>query len=752
MLALATGLAAIAQLVVNKGNLNIGSSSNMYVAGSLENAAGGAPTINGTLQLTGNFTNNGGNLSGTGTTIFSGTVTQTIAGSTSTTFHNVTKPNSNTLVLGNNETINGLFALTAGNVLLNDKVLTMNGTLSGAGVFTGSANSGIVIGTASSSTLGTLLFDQSNDTVTNTLKTLSITNGGRAALGNTLNITPGSPGGYGTVTVTGPTGFLDANAFLVLRSNSQGDARVAQSTGSIIDTVMVERYIPRRRAWRFLTVPFSSTSQNINQAWMEGSEPNPTIYDRNNPKPGYGVQITYWQNSQSSGFDQNTTSNPSIRTWDPALRGWGAGVTNTYLNKLTDFPAYYIFIRGDRSIDLSLATAAPPTATTLRARGILNETGGNIIKTFPSLTAGQLFMAGNPLASATQILPMLARSTNVVPAKFWVWDPNNVALQYPYNVGYYVSYSNGTVVPNDGKYKGGTDLQIGQGLLLEVAPSGGAPQLTFAQADKVNTQAIVFGMQPMRRPDPTAPSVVYTNLLSAGMGMGTVDGVGAAFGKRYSAAIDQYDATKMWNLNESMAMVRDNQFLAIEFRPTPQVSDTLFYRMYLYVQPYTLQIFSNNLPADLPGEAWLVDKYLNTETPVNLYDTTLYSFTPTADTNTYLNRFMLVFNRLPRNKSIATTPGRNTEADAKGSVRFYPNPVTANEANLRFANMPKGNYDIIIYSNTGEKLATKTVEHTGASMSHTLPINASWPSGFYNAFIVNKATQKTMSLQLIINR
>jgi hypothetical protein len=53
----------------------------------------------------------------------------------------------------------------------------------------------------------------------------------------------------------------------------------------------------------------------------------------------------------------------------------------------------------------------------------------------------------------------------------------------------------------------------------------------------------------------------------------------------------------------------------------PDSTDTLFFRLYLKQQPYLLQFFSANLPANIPGQVWLVDKYLNLQTEINIMDT-----------------------------------------------------------------------------------------------------------------------------------
>src|SRR4029079_15249628 len=103
------------------------------------------------------------------------------------------------------------------------------------------------------------------------------------------------------------------------------------------------------------------------------------------------------------------------------------------------------------------------------------------------------------------------------------------------------------------------------------------------------------------------------------------------------ASVDSYDAEKLWNFDENIALVRNTYTLAIEFRPDPVLTDTLFYRLYLRQEPYTLQIFTRDFSYMPLVRAWLVDKYMNTRTEINQKDTMLYNFTPNPDTNSYRN-------------------------------------------------------------------------------------------------------------------
>jgi len=82
---IATAFAANAQneLVNNGSTLKINSGAALFVNGNITNGAGGSISNDGTVQLSGNYNNNGNAGSGAGTWSFTGTGTQTIAGTAS---------------------------------------------------------------------------------------------------------------------------------------------------------------------------------------------------------------------------------------------------------------------------------------------------------------------------------------------------------------------------------------------------------------------------------------------------------------------------------------------------------------------------------------------------------------------------------------------------------------------------------------------------------------------------------------------
>jgi hypothetical protein len=258
--------------------------------------------------------------------------------------------------------------------------------------------------------------------------------------------------------------------------------------------------------------------------------------------------------------------------------------------------------------------------------------------------------------------------------------------------------------------------------------------------------------------------VVYTNLMVSDQGkLSLVDGVAAGFDNSFSAGVDGDDATKLWNFTENIALIRDGKALAIEFRPFPVLTDTLFYRLYLKQRPYTLQIYSRNF-AGVSLRAWLLDKYLNKRTAVNLHDTTLYNFIPNADTDSYRNRFMLVYNRqftataVPVTKTTNTlhslTTGNVTGIDTKtGGISVYPNPIVAGGAGLlRFNNMDAGQYEVTVYNPQAQKVTGFKIRHNGGDYIYQLPVNPSWVSGIYTINIVSQNFTEPVKLQLVIGK
>jgi len=241
-------------------------------------------------------------------------------------------------------------------VTLGGKTLSVYGNVSGAGEFAGSTASGLVFSGTNTSTLN---FSKAVDTTTNVLSKLTINSG---------TVTIGSNQLYITDTLAHNGGTFNTSGKLTLRSTSIANtARVAPvGTSAVINgDVTVERFIPKRRAYRFIS-PSVTTTTSIKDNWMEGGV-NTDIYAIVNPRPGFGTNIT-GRNPTTNGFDATITTNPSLYQFNSRTQKFDT-VPNTN-GKLKAGEAYSILIRGNRSTNMTTNTP-DTTNTVLRATGKL---------------------------------------------------------------------------------------------------------------------------------------------------------------------------------------------------------------------------------------------------------------------------------------------------------------------------------------------------------------------------------------------
>jgi hypothetical protein len=746
--------------VVINDSLGVNIGDNLTIAGNLTISPGcflsarPPDSANYTLKVQGDWTNNGTFNTNNGTVTFDSTTNGSISGTSVTNFYNliVNKKSSAIVTMNTDVIVTDSASITSGVLALNGNTLTSSGTMIGnsSGSISGSKTSGLVIGGNANS----LYFTQSS--TNNYLKKFTVS--GVATLQNGLNIAAGdSTNGYGTLTVSGT---LNSGSNLTLKSDANGTAMVAASTGMINDTVTVERYFPAVRAWRFVGIPFSSTNQTINTAWQEGFV-NATLScpPQFTGTSGYGTEISY-NNDVANGFDRNNTGYTSIQVY--RNNAW-ATPASTYSNLLTASSnnAYSLFVRGDRNV--CLTDVLPPNATTLRPRGILNQrsNGADITVNFSGAKPGDFILIGNPYAAPLNIeTAVKSRNLGITADQFWVWNPT---LGGTNGVGGYVAFSGGLQVPQNGdttNYAANTVIQSGEAFMVQVTNTSGS--ITFKENDKSSIEKTtgVFGLMATKDSHSHSPPALYVNLL--GTSNLVADGVAVGFGNKFSTHIEAVDAPKKWNEQiENMAIVKHDTALAIDFRPMPKNSDSVQLRLYLRQQPYVLQIFTKGVKTDLPAELWLVDKYLGTRTQLDIYHTNLYSFTPNTDTNSYRNRFMVVFNRAGSKQEQNKDKGIKTSANAvaennpgnTGEVSIYPNPVTSgSKAMLNFNSMPAGNYEAVVYNAKGVQLSVTSIQHMGDNGVYPLNISSSNNTGLFAISVLNKETGKRSVLKVLVNR
>jgi hypothetical protein len=150
-----------------------------------------------------------------------------------------------------------------------------------------------------------------------------------------------------------------------------------------------------------------------------------------------------------------------------------------------------------------------------------------------------------------------------------------------------------------------------------------------------------------------------SRLVNRGGGMGTerqllstnlytssgilADGNAVSFDNSFSNKVDKDDALKISNAGENFGIRRNGQLLAVEARSAVSLTDTVFYDMHnLRQQSYQLLFLPGNM--EPVRQAFFIDRYLNTEQPVSLTDSTVINFSVTSDAaSNAADRFMLVF-------------------------------------------------------------------------------------------------------------
>lgn len=526
-----------------------------------------------------------------------------------------------------NTTVGALSVASGMFVTIGANTLTINGAVSGSGTLTGSLTSNVTMNGT-----GTLNF--TSGAPSNIIQDFTINSTGTVTLGTALSVA-------GIFTPTAGT-FALGNNNLTLKAGTQGNyantkTYPATATVGTVGTAtfdysgggrfVVERYIPAKRAFRFLA-PSVTTTTSVRANWMEGTfNAGPTYTPNNNPNPGFGTHIT---GSATGGdnLDWTLTNNPSLFINNNATQLWEAVYNSN--GTLTAGGAYRLLIRGSRAINLSNNTASPD-ATILRTTGQI-VTGAFTFNTSstPALngTTNNFSLIGNPFASAVNWLSL--SRTNVANA-YTAWDPKvNVR-------GAYVSYNGVSGTNNNGASEVDQYLQPGQAVFVQT--TGASPALTFNEASKVSIFTNVY------RPVSAMPKLSIQLLLNSTAGLQNMaDGIVAVFDDTFPAAISEEDATKFTNIDENLAIRHaSGKLLSIEARPSVQTNDTLKLSTWQYRNSnYIMSINTTNFAPNTM--AYLKDAFLNTELPLDMAGNTKVPITITTDAaSAAADRFMIVF-------------------------------------------------------------------------------------------------------------
>lgn len=524
-------------------------------------------------------------------------------------------------VLNANLSVNNI-SLSSG-INLNGYLLTINGSVSGTGVITGSDSSSIsILGT------GTLYFDQSTAGTTNKFNNLTVNSSGTVTLGNALNI-------HGTLTSV--AGTLATGGNLILLSDSTGTGRIDQVLGTISGNVTVQRYISPKSARKFSFI-CSPVSQSIRNSWQQqiyitgagtgGAACGSTIGD--------GGSITDKYNN--NGFDVTQTSTPSMFTYNATKINGSryVSVPNTDQTILAPGTGYILNIRGNRNSStvncfnqLETGNPTPPEAVTLSVTGTV--TSGAKSFTLYDTSLSKYTLLGNPYPSQISFSAFQAGNSSKTYNKMWTYSP--------FGIGNYTTYSNGIIANAATGFDNtnGDRIASGQAFFVEATQAGSNSTVTFQESHKVSG---------------AIPNTKYfgsnsNKLLRVGLQNTSntpLDEVVLRFNAQGTKTTynPEWDAESFNNSSQVIKIMKAGMSLAIATLPDSIAVDTAQLNV-ASTSNGTFQLsFSDYQGIDPATKITLLDNFLGTTQDVRA--NTVYAFNVTSNTASQgSSRFQVVF-------------------------------------------------------------------------------------------------------------
>lgn len=508
--------------------------------------------------------------------------------------------------------------------------LTVLGTLEISGAISNNGNLDIAGGTlemsgaAGQSIAGSIF-------ASHTVKNLVVSN--TSAEGLSVSSTPND-----TLKLTGTLSFGNSNSILntgdnvALISNYDGTANVSVvgSHNAINGKAIVEKYIntgtdlaQHGKSWQFLSAPTSG--QTIKESWMENG----------NIPANYGTIIS-GPGGTAAGFDMYSVA-PSMKYFDETINNW-KGVSSAN-NPIANTGGYMVFIRGDRTVT---GTTQAANRTVLRSKGTL-FTGTQMPIT---VKANSFQSVGNPYASPIDFA-LITKDPSIDNA-FYVYDPY---LYGTYGVGGYQVLSS---VNNWKPVPGGTSaypssvlssiIQSGQAFFVH-SNSSTDGSLTISEASKSATARPGHSNRETTATTDGDRQFLRASLFtSAGL---MADGNVVTFDKTFRNTIDGNDVIKLSNSGENFGIKSAGKLLIIEAKSQLSGNDTITYNVTNLSKATYKLIFAPENMAATGLQGILIDKYLKTETPVSLRDSTVIEVTTNTNAaSSAADRFKLVFRQL----------------------------------------------------------------------------------------------------------
>ncbi len=486
--------------------------------------------------------------------------------------------------------------------------------------------------------------------------------------------------------------------------------------------VTVERYFKGVRGYRFFGSTVD-TETTIHDNWQEGGS----------NAPGYGVQIT-GTSGAANGFDASGTNNPSLFTYDAVSSGFvPVNSTNAVNDTLVAGNAYSLYVRGDRTNDLS-HNSSTPQATVVRATGTL-ESG---TRSFPtSAIAGEYDLVANPFQAPFDLTNMLSQrnftypdvallAPAVLPNKFWTWDP---ASQRYYGWDTTLDIATSMDAANGGMIG---HLAPGQGVFLAAAPTPDpiyTPQIQFQTRylDVSLSDITIYNTPSYKLMDIS----LYQQSALASNGRAE-DGLRIVFQSGWNNNKDQYDIEKFLNPGSNLARSHTGGLLNMERKDMPLSGEIL--PLYMDNLAGSTNYAIRVEPIDMPGiDVFIYDTYMATSTPVDRSNPTDVSFTidPAVAASSDANRFEVRF---------TTSTLSSGSIEKLEGISIYPNPTIDGTFSIAFNNVT-GEKEIRLTNMLGQKVYSTTSQDSREITINNLDL----PAGTYVVTITidgNKHSEK----------
>ena len=564
-----------------------------------------------------------------------------------------------------------------------------------------------------------------------------------------------------SVYVTGelkPTsGVLNLDNYdFTLKSLSYTTARVSAlgSTANFIygdGRFIVERYVNSGRKWRFLSVPVVG-DQTIHQAWQESA-----LNTLDDPRPGYGTQVTSGISPLPPQFDFLSPGGPGIKHWDALIQGY-RGETSTLLPIASDY-GYMLFVRGNR---LSNQSQTAPSPTTLRTRGKLMIRTKTV--SFTGMLPEHFLSIGNPYASAIN-LKQVTRS-NVAPF-YYVWDPFLASSPSggAYGLGAFQLYSLNTstgdyeIFPGNGSYgppnSVDNKIESGAAFFVKTIASGNA-SVSFTEASKTDSSRPVFRQEPIHK-----GIMMFLQTADAAGDYFTLDGAKIDIDASYHNEVDEYDAQKMMNTGENIFILQQDRKLILERHGLFNLEDTVFIQTSnVKYRSYRLGIQLGDLQNPLLT-AWLVDRYTQSEIALAGNEMTNYDYIINNTGSATPNRFIIIFKKQKRNpfmptvitakeKSALHANIKMNDTGAKMSFHLFPNPVKDKNVMLKVYTSSNGMAQWQLFTADGQLQMQQNLFLNAGDMVYPVTLKSGLVPGHYQLkFRFPNGVIKTSTLQIV---